>query len=329
MTARSKNKISGFVPLGEKPARLEMHVSYSCTQKCLFCSEAGRLARFKDRHFSPAEAVSLLKEKRAQGFSHVTFTGGEPAMLPWLPQALAIAKKLGYTTYITSNGQLLCEPEKFAAVLESLDELCLSFHSANPAIQDMLAASPGSAQRLAQTLELVRLSRKDIFLLTNTVVTEHNIDGLPQIIRAAALTGKLRHCLFSYPAPEGRGQANFAGLSVSFKTLRAKLPELEREAKKAAVALRFFGVPACALGKYAALANDRYFSPRVTVERALRGGKPAWREITTLAPLRRRVYLSQCGGCAEAVRCGGIFSAYLEKFGDGEFVPLRRAVSKV
>jgi len=329
MTKFKTVKIKGFVPLAGTPRRLEVHISYSCTQHCVFCSEASRLKNFSGHHFPPAELAALLKEKRALGFSHVTFTGGEPTLLAYLPQMLAIAKKLGYTTYITSNGQLLREQTIFDKVVENLDELCLSFHSADAETQDALSRSPGGAHKLAQTLELLRRSKKDIFLLTNTVVTRQNLRELPAIIKCAAKTGKLRHCLFSYPAPEGRGFKNFGELAVDFKKLHAEIPALARTARNCGATLRFFGVPACVLGKYAALANDRYFSPRVTIERAMRGGNISRREITTAAPVRRRVYLPCCARCAQVSRCGGIFRAYLDKFGKAGITPLRRPLPKV
>ena len=62
--------------------RLEFHLTYTCPQACVFCSEEDRMAAFKEHPVSLREAVTVLSAKRKEGFDHVTFTGVEPTIYP-------------------------------------------------------------------------------------------------------------------------------------------------------------------------------------------------------------------------------------------------------
>jgi pyruvate-formate lyase-activating enzyme len=290
------------------PARLEFHVSYDCGNDCVFCSEAGRLKRFRGAHPSPAEVVAVLKSRRAAGFSHVTFTGGEPSLIRSLPQLLRIAKKLGYKTCVTTNGLAFAERRLAAGLLPALDEIILSVHGASGAEHDALTRTPGSfAVTRAALRNIDELAGRRIFLITNTLAVKGNLKGLPGILRWLGGFRAVKQFLVSYPAPEGRAAANYSGLAPKLDGLAAVVPGLVRIAARRRKILRFFGVPACALGRHAGCSNDLHWAPRLTVERGMKGGKVALREVYSGAPVRKRFYPAACGACGLIGACGGFF----------------------
>jgi len=303
--------------------RLELHLSYTCAQSCAFCSESGRMARYRRHPVSLREAVSALARKRREGCRHVTLTGGEPTLHEDLPEVLAAAKKLGYTTYITSNGTRLEDKAYAGLVLPLLDELCLSVHGDRAAVHDRVTRTPGSFRKVLRALRNVECSRRAPFLLSNTVVTSGNIGALVPTLSLLLRHRRVRHCLFSGLAPEGRGGRGFKELAVPLRELAAKVPALVRRVGRRRVALRFFGVPPCVLGRHWRLANDLHWSPRVTVERGRVGGRVAMRSITSLRPDRMRGKTARCRPCALKDGCGGVFRPYLALFGDSELSPFR------
>ncbi len=301
--------------------RLELHLSYQCVQNCVFCSESGRMSRFAAYPVSRREAAAVLVRKYKEGCRHVTLTGGEPSLHPHFLEILRAAKKIGYTTYATSNGSRLANRDFAGRALPLLDELCLSVHGDTPEIHDRATRSPGSFERLLQALRHVKDSPSPPFLLTNTVITRGNIDSLQATLKFLLTQRSVRHCLFSNLAPEGRGLKNYRRLAVRLRDIGSKVPALARMAKKRGVVLRFFGVPACTLGRHWKLSNDMYWSPRVTVERKSLRKVVGLADITSLRPERKRVRPKRCERCRLNERCGGLFSAYFSAHGDRELKP--------
>jgi MoaA/NifB/PqqE/SkfB family radical SAM enzyme len=289
-------------------ARLEFHVSYDCPNRCLFCSEAGRLKRFRRRHPSPAEITGVLRRKRAAGYSHVTFTGGEPTTLSYLPQLLRVAKALGYRTCLTTNGLGFADRETAEVLLAGLDEIILSVHGADENTHDGATGCPGSFARTLGALENIeRLAGERIFLISNTLALRGRLELVPPVLRLLGRYGAVKQFLVSCPAPEGRAYAGYASLAPDLDEFAALVPRLAEAAVRRGKLLRFFGVPVCALGEYADLSNDLHWSPRLTVERGRSGGRDVLRETLSLAPVRRRRYGRACAACLFAGLCGGLF----------------------
>ncbi|OGR61399.1 MAG: hypothetical protein A2X36_10765 [Elusimicrobia bacterium GWA2_69_24] len=300
----------------EDPRRLELHLSYACVQLCAFCSESGRMARFAGQPVGLKEVLSVLLRKRRAGCSHVTFTGGEPTLRPDLPVILATARRLGYSTYLTSNGCRLAEPAYARRVLPLLDELCLSVHGGSARVHDRATRTPGGFAKLRAALRNVEAAARPPFLLTNTVLTRENLPGLNGTLEFILRHRRVRHVLLSNLAPEGRGGEGYARLAVRLGEFRRRIPAAAKRVEGRGVVFRVFGVPACVLGGRWDCSNDLYWSPRVTVERGAARGRMGLRSIVSLRPDRLRVHTPRCRGCALRRRCPGLFEAQLRLYGD-------------
>lgn len=303
--------------------RLELHLSYVCAQRCAFCSESRRMARWRAHPPTGREVAAVLRERRRAGFDHVTFTGGEPTAHPLLPKALAAAKAMGFTTYITSNGGRLARESYARAVLPFIDELCVSVHGPDAAAHDAQTGAAGSfSGALAALANAERLSATTR-LLTNTVATRLNWERLPETLAFVSGLRGVTHCLISNVAPEGRAASAYERLAVPLERWRAALPRLTAAFRGArGAALRFFGLPLCVLDGRRELSNDAHFSPRVTVERRAVGGAPGLAAVASLDASRRRRKPAACSSCSAAAACAGVFERYLDAWGDGELRPL-------
>ncbi|MDD5303250.1 MAG: radical SAM protein [Elusimicrobia bacterium] len=303
--------------------RLELHLSYICGQKCGFCSESVRMARWRHAPLKGEEISSVLLERRKAGFNHVTFTGGEPTAHPLLPAALGAARKLGFNTYLTTNGGLFAREEYAREVLPLVDEICLSVHGPDAESHDAAAETPGSFARAMSALENIERHGASAYLLTNTVVTRRNWERVPETLSLLTSHPKIRHCLLSNVAPEGRAAAAYRSLAVPLAAWRERLPELARPFEDGRVVLRLFGLPLCVLGGRDELSNDAHFSPRVTVERRGARGRPSLIAIASRDASRRRSKPLTCRSCEASGDCAGVFNRYLAAFGSSELTPRR------
>lgn len=304
--------------------RLEFHLVYACPQACVFCSEEDRMAAFKDQPVSLREAAEVLALKRREGFDHVTFTGGEPTLYPRFAELLRYSKRIGFRTYVTTNGNTL-GPAPFAhKTLPWLDELCFSVHGPNREIHDGATGDRGSFGLLKRALETVETMPYRPYVLANFVVTPVNVGALADTLRFVSRFKKVRHFLVSNLASEGGGKHHYRDLAVPLKRIAREAPALIRLARTSGITLRFFGVPTCILGPgNEEYANDFQWSPRATIERKRDAdGHVGLVEIRGWTPTRGRIQTDKCGNCVYNRLCPGLFERYYREFGDAELSPV-------
>lgn len=303
--------------------RLELHLSYTCGQACGFCSESVRMDRWRHAPLKGEEIARVLVAHRKAGFSHVTFTGGEPTAHPLLPMALGAARKLGFRTYLTTNGGLFAEEAYAKQVLPLADELCLSVHGPDAEAHDAAAGTKGSFARAMRALANIERHGDGVYLLTNTVVTRGTWPRLEETAGLLLSHPKIRHCLLSNVAPEGRAAAAYRSLAVPLARWRERVPALAGRFEGTGVVLRLFGLPLCVLGGRHELSNDAHFSPRVTVERRRAEGGAGLVALESRDASRRRGKPLVCRSCSVSGDCAGVFNRYLDAYGSSELEPRR------
>ncbi|MFH1434693.1 MAG: radical SAM protein [Pseudomonadota bacterium] len=306
----------------KRPERLELHLSYRCTNDCVFCSEHDRIGEFHARPVTAAEAFGALITHRRAGGSHVNLTGGEPTLHPLFIPLLSGAKTLGLRTYVGTNGVMLAGEQFARAALPFIDELSLSVHGPDEKIHDAATGRTGSHRDItAAAGHAVRINPA-VELMANMVVTKLNFKHVPAVISLCARLGA-RQVLVSNPSPEGRALERYAEIAVRLADWRGALDEIVAAGDGKDVIIRFFGIPLCVLGDWKQKSNDLFFDPRVTVERANRaGGRTGMSTIVTRRPRRGRRYVVACGRCAYKDLCGGVFTHYVRLFKDSEIEPI-------
>jgi len=162
-----KNEI---ITLEEKLKSLSYHVNKNCNFKCRYCYA----------HFNQNEKLSLrkdemeyvIKELYEHGMRKITFAGGEPTLISFLPELVIFSKRLGLTTVIITNGSRI--NQKYLDRFEGcLDWLGLSIDSAVDDINKKLGRGKGDLVK--HILKISELARKnDIIIKINTVITSLN-----------------------------------------------------------------------------------------------------------------------------------------------------------
>lgn len=300
---------------------IEILLSYRCNLRCVFCSSSELMDAYREERFPLVELIKLLAEKRKQDFDVVNFTGGEPLVYPDMGKLLAFARKIGYKTYISTNGCFLSED-----ILKDVHQVCLSVHGMNPEMHNLHTGSMDSFDRLIYALRIVESMGNDIFFFTNTVVTRHNLKDIPDIVRFILGYKNVRFLLISNLVPEGSGLENFDELTVTLSDFGDMLPSIMEASRTAGIPIKLFGFPLCILGEHKVCSNDLVYDPRITVELARNNGKVTYREMFFRQPTYQRIKTEKCGGCVYGSVCGGIFHHYYEKFGDNELNPFLEGV---
>ncbi len=145
---------------------VNLHITKACNYRCRFC-----YAQFNQvkTHLSEKEWKTIITLLSENGTEKVTFVGGEPTLVSFLPNLVMHAKNLGLTTMLVTNGSRIDEEYLFSFE-GALDWIGLSIDSKYEEICKILGR--GNGYHVSQTLHVASLLKKfDIRLKVNTVVT--------------------------------------------------------------------------------------------------------------------------------------------------------------
>ncbi len=309
-------------PAGQRMRRLELHITYTCPERCTFCSEDHRMKEFNPFPVTFGRITRILKEQAQRGVESVHFTGGEPTIHPRFVDVLKLAKALGFRTSVGTIGTRLADPRFAEAAMPYLDEALFSVHGPDAATHDACAGRVGSFDRVTRAIANARALKPGFRPYVNSVLTRMNVERL---VETAALAREVDAALLiiSNLTPEGLGADRYDSLPVRLDEIAALAPAVVTAAAPGIV--RFFGVPMCALGAVRMTSNDLYWNPRVTVEWVRHPESVALDGLYNWAPDRGRRQAPPCGSCAYNGVCAGVFGAYLDRFGDTELTPLEAA----
>jgi len=305
---------------------VEFTIYYQCNVDCVFCSHTVRMEHFADSPIPVGEIVDKLKEKRKDGFNHVTFTGGEPTLYPGFAKLLEICRLLGYRTRAVSNGWPFSSEEYAKKTLPYLDELCLSIHGADSKSHDYMTGAKGGYLKMKRALETVCALKPDIKLIVNSVATSKNVDELAAIASWVSRHEPVSEYWISTLVAQGAGWDRFKELSLPNREVMARASEIVRAAGR--VPVRFYGFPLCVLGQYRGCSTDVGRNPAVAVYRGRKkDGTTDIREMESKKTDPPHVKPSVCSDCGASSHCGGLWREYYRLYGDSELTPLRSEVA--
>ena len=289
--------------------RLELHLTYHCPEKCLFCSEEHRMQRYSRFPVTWGRVAKTLRIHAQRGVRNVHFTGGEPTIHPRFLDVLRLSQKLGMRTSIGTIGTMLSRPNFAEKVLPFLNEALFSVHGSTAEIHDRLTQRIGSFDTVCTAMRRCIEVQPNFSLFVNIVMTKHNIDDIPNVVRMVQKMGA-KLIVISNTTPEGAGFDAYETLAVSLEAIQDIVPKIASEVKTAT--LRFFGVPMCVLGEYATWSNDLHWSPRVTVEWQDAENAVRFDGIYSWKPDRRREQIPTCQNCNRNTVCMGVFDKYIQ-----------------
>ena len=303
------NDVPWIGPNGQVMRRLELHLTYTCPERCVFCSEEHRMEKYNRFPVTFGRVATVLRQQAARGVTNVHITGGEPTIHPRFVDVLKLAKKLGMRTSIGTIGTRLADRAFAEKALPFLDEALFSIHGPDSDTHNALTRRDWSFERVIRAFENCVDLKPEFGAFVNTVVTRHNVDVLPDTAEMVDKMGA-KLLVISNLTPEGGGLDAYAELAVPLRKLAEVLPLVPPRVKTAVV--RFFAVPMCVLGEHRMLSNDLHWDPRVTVEWGEAPGKVIFDGLYSWAPDRKRTHVSACDGCDSRGLCMGVFERYSE-----------------
>lgn len=154
---------------------LRISVTGNCNLNCFYCKRE----KNKAKTLSFKETIELIKAAVSVGIRKISWTGGEPTVVSWLPKAISEARKLGikYQT-MTTNGVLLPKLfwklkkagiNRFNISVDSLDRKKYQEITGVDALSSVLEAIDLCAKKMKETK-------------INCVIVKSNFNEIPNFI---------------------------------------------------------------------------------------------------------------------------------------------------
>lgn len=115
------------------PKSVKIELTARCNFACSFCARSAKLRNQKDMDFDLYKRI--ITDLRNSGVEELgVFYLGESFMVPWLPDAIKVAKDIGFPyVFLTTNGSLANRDKVRLCMEAGLDSLKWSFNYADEA----------------------------------------------------------------------------------------------------------------------------------------------------------------------------------------------------
>lgn len=274
-----------------------LQINYRCNANCVFCEVPDY---FKDKSREPSydKVVSELKKRRKENNS-LCLTGGEPTIHPRILEIVKYAKEECKYKHVRveSNGMMFCYKDFVEKLISSgVDHFQVSFHTINPKDYDRISSVKDSFSFVFKGLKNIISLGKPVSV--NIVMHRYNYRNLPEIV--------------SY----------IIDLGVSAIRLSSCNP-FDRPKKDSAIMLRNV-MPF--VDKSFAVAKSHSFKPIKLGDLPPCISKkivPVKYALVDNVPSILKSKPDKCLYCIYDKSCNGIWSAYLEIFGDSEIIPFK------
>ena len=161
--------------------RIEIYTWWKCNHKCIFCNEYPNIIKWWNTDIEFHDILKKLIKFKKLWYNHVTFLWWEPFIHKVLNKALISAKKLNYTTLVTTNANILQYESGALENLKYIDELIISIHSINQINQKKISWS-NSFIDFKKVFKNIRANWNGKMLKANIVANKLNISELNEIL---------------------------------------------------------------------------------------------------------------------------------------------------
>jgi MoaA/NifB/PqqE/SkfB family radical SAM enzyme len=177
--------VAEAVRSGALPGRVWLYSNYHCNLACSYCLTESS-PRSTRRELNPEIMIGVADQARALGFTALGVTGGEPFLLPWLPQTvLEMAERL--PTVVLTNATLFSAEriERAALLAHPAIAVQISLDSHQADINDMARGPENFAKVVEAVPRLVaRGVRVRIATTTSRPLDDPSLDPLRELVRS-------------------------------------------------------------------------------------------------------------------------------------------------
>jgi MoaA/NifB/PqqE/SkfB family radical SAM enzyme len=302
------------VPSHMRDGLAEIRLLLDCNNHCDHCFISNR-DEFKG--YSKQEVISLIDNTDAQ---IVVITGGEPTLHPDFIEIVRYIYATGRHILLQSHGRAFSDPEYAAKVAPYLGKVFIPVHHSVASIHDEMVHQEGAFEETWAGLR--NLSKYNVIITTQTVITQRNYSNLPQL--ADLIQKAFPSIKMTLTYPHAVGGAATKDVSPSLEAIH---PFLQQTLAKYSHLIETHYIPPCYLFPYLATVHV------VDIEKSLDELESAtfdkdkldilegeWRVVKPNQLFEHYMRSDRCSECALSDICFGIPKTYTTVL-DYEFEP--------
>ncbi len=313
------------------PVLSEIALNYTCNLRCRFC--------YAGDAQSAADVMTPEKVKRVLEILYrdaqvpsVSFTGGEPTLVPELFGYIRHAKRLGMRVNLITNGTRIDSSYARKLARAGLDSAQVSLEGVQAETHNAIVGAP-VFDRVVAAVQFLNVA--GIRTHTNTTVNRMNLGELLRFPAFVKNTLRVPRFSMNLMIPVGSGAAN-SGLIVSYAEIGPHLERLLAESDRHEVEFMWYSpVPVClfnsvlhGLGNKGCSACDGLVS--VAPDGAVRpcaaypeavgyiledGFEAVWASRRARLFRRKELAPAECAGCEHFNICNGACPLYFQQQG--------------
>jgi MoaA/NifB/PqqE/SkfB family radical SAM enzyme len=162
------------------PILCNYYVTLRCNSRCEFCDIWKNKSNLGLKEQNLEEVERNLRDLRKLGVRVIDFTGGEPLLYPHIVEALRLAKRYKFYTFITTNSLLY---PRLASKLKGLvDVLQFSFESPDEEKHNKIRGVD-SYKKVIESMETAKKIKQKVSLIHT--VTDQNLKNIPELVKFA------------------------------------------------------------------------------------------------------------------------------------------------
>lgn len=306
--------------------RLEIYTWWKCNHKCVFCIEFPNMVKTWDKEVTRHDIMKKLIKYKKQDYNHVTFLWWEPFIHPVLHFATRFAKKLWYTTLVTTNASTVQFDKQAEKHLPTIDQIIISVPIINKEIQPIINDTKWVIDFEAVFQNIKKYWRGN-FLKINTVINQYNLDEIESIIEFVGTRGA-HEISITYPditVPFYTLEHIQEKVAPEYKEVTKRVDGWVQKAKEVWISIKLVDIPFCYLPKdsYIELTDDYCYQTRLKVDNMEK-------EISREDYLpRRRKQVSQCWECVYKNVCWWPSIHYKDLYNISDITPVLEADKKI
>lgn len=199
-----------------------LEVTSRCIMNCVHCSTAASQSNDSNEQLSLKVINSIISDFCMLGGSILELSGGEPTLLPFLPEIVSQAKNMGlevrlYTCGTSGKGD---EPLNQNLLKElrnrGLDKIIFNLQGANPRVHDSITRGAGSFNASCKSIQQAK--KIGFWVGVHFVPMKPNVTSFKEFLRLARVLLIDEVALLRFVS-QGRGKVNETALKLSKKKL--------------------------------------------------------------------------------------------------------------
>lgn len=221
---------------------LWLELETRCNLRCGFCYNYWKDGRQPPpRRATPADTMAALARLVDRvDCRQLAISGGEPLLLTWLDDLLALLKPHGFPMVLTTNGLLLTRQRAGDLVARGITAIQVPLHSHLEAVHDALSGGIRCWEHSIAALAAARENTPNVSAVC--VLTQANLEHLVAVVEICAALD-LRRVMANRFVPSGAGALNAEQLGVPTDAqLAAVLREADAVAARHGIRIEL-GVP--------------------------------------------------------------------------------------